>query len=440
MPRMHEEKGWPLLGSSLALARAPHLFMADLALRHGGIAGFRAMNRAVVVVADPDMVHELLVAKWQRFVRGRASNNLGILGKGLLTMSGEEWFERRRLAQSAFSRDTLEEVARYSREGAASMIAGWRGEQETAGSVLLEAGLLRLSMSVIAGMLLSRKVTDVDADRIGETLRRGLDLVLKRNTAPWAAPMWLPTPSNRSLLKVRRILTDFITSSLSSRPPDEANDLHQTMAAARDPRSGRGFSPEALVEETKTLFFAGYETAATGLTWTLYLLARHPDVTERLAVELAQVLDGRDPVQADLAQLTYLRAVLQEAMRVYPPVYAIPRQAVDDDSIGGYTIRRGTTVIASISGLHASPAWGDDRDTFNPARFLSSGWPRRAYIPFGAGRHLCIGSDFAVTEMSLVVAMVVQRYRLRTRSEVGTRARVTLVPDGPIQLELEPRS
>lgn len=427
------------LGSALALAKAPHRFMADLALRHGGIAGFRVLSRRVVIVADPDMAHEVLVTKWQRFARGRQSANLGTMGKGLLTMGGEEWFERRRLAQVAFTRDMLREVARHSCEAARAVIARWNIERSGDGTVALEEGMLQLSMSVISKMLLSSDISGTDADRIGRVLRRGLDLVLKRNTAAWAAPMWLPTPGNLGLRAVRRELTAFINAKLASRDHVTGEDLHKTMTSARDPRTGRGFSQEALLDETRTLFFAGYETAATGMTWALYLLARHPEAARKLADELDRVLGGREPSWADLPLLPYLRAVLQEAMRVYPPVYALPRQALEDDEIGGHPIRRGTGVLVSINGLHASPAWGEDRHKFRPERFLESDWPRRAYMPFGAGRHLCIGGDFAFTEMSLAVAMLNQRYHMSTDSEVATKARVTMVPDRPIRLKLEPR-
>lgn len=441
MPTMHEEKGLPLVGSALRLARAPHRFMANLALRHGGIASFRVLNRRIVVVADPEMAHELLVSKWQRFIRGRQSANLGILGKGLLTMTGEEWFERRRLAQAAFTRDMMKKVAHHSIESAQVLFDDWDRDRHCDGTISLEDSMLRVSMSVIAGMLLSTEISSMDADRIGIALRRGLQLVLKRNTALWAAPAWLPTPTNRGLLAVRRELTEFITASIAKRPAvsAKATDIREAMSEARDPRTGKGLSAEALLEETRTLFFAGYETAATGLTWALYLLARHPDVADKLARELANVLGSRDPVADDLVQMPYLRAVLQEAMRVYPPVYALPRQAVADDEIGGYPIQSGTVVIASINGLHASDAWGNNKDQFFPERFIGADWPRRAYMPFGAGRHLCIGGDFAMVEMSLVIAMVIQRYHISTESEVGTKARVTMVPDAAIRLKLTRR-
>ena len=133
-------------------------------------------------------------------------------------------------------------------------------------------------------------------------------------------------------------------------------------------------------------------------------------------------------------------AILQETMRIYPPVYALPRIAIADSDLGGYPISRGTVVIASISGIHDSPAWGEDRNTFRPERFLSGDWPRRAYMPYGAGRHLCIGSDFANVEIAIVLSMILQRYNLQTPTVVEAKARVTQVPDRSIKLYLTKRS
>ena len=430
------ERGHFVLGSARKLAREPHRFIRDVALRHGGICAFRAVHRRIVAVADPELAHELLVIKWQRFTRTRQSLNIGIIGRGLLALSGDEWLERRRLAQTAFTKGVLGGVAQASAQATTSLCTSWDAEQAQNGSVNLESGMLRLSMAVIARMLLSSDITGATADHVGQTLRRGLQLILKRNTAIWSPPMWLPTPGNRALLEVRRELTDFISDSLSQHRDEaaERTDLLSTLKAARDQRTDKALSAEALLEETKTLFFAGYETAATSLTWALYLLARSPEVICAAQGELDRVLCGRTPGLDDLPALPYIRAILQETMRVYPPVYALPRIAVGDDELGGYPIPRGTVVIASIAGLHASPVWGEDRDRFRPERFLSGDWPRRAFMPYGAGRHLCIGSDFANVEMAIVLAMILQRYNLQTPTVVEAKARVTQVPDRPIDL------
>lgn len=436
------ERGHFVLGSARQLASAPHRFIKDVALRHDGICAFRALHRRMVAVADPEIAHELLVTKWQRFTRTQQSLNIGIISRGILALSGDEWLERRRLAQTAFTKGVLGGVAQVSADATLSLCASWDAEQRQNGSVDLESGMLRLSMAVIARMLLSSDVTGTVADQVGQTLRRGLQLILKRNTAIWSPPMWLPTPGNRALLEVRRELTDFIFKNLSKHRKDagESTDLLSTLKSARDPRTGKALTPEGLLEETKTLFFAGYETASTSLTWALYLIARTPEVAHAAQGELDRVLCGRDPSLDDLPALPYIKAILQETMRVYPPVYALPRIAVDNDELGGYQIPRGTVVIASIAGVHASPVWGEDRDRFRPERFLSGDWPRRAFMPYGAGRHLCIGSEFANVEMAIVLAMILQRYNLHTSTVVEPKARITQVPDRPIELCLTRRA
>ena len=435
------ERGHFVLGSARQLALEPHRFIKDVALRHGGICAFRALQRRIVAVADPELAHELLVTKWQRFTRTRQSLNIGIISRGLLALSGDEWLERRRLAQTAFTKGVLGGVAKASTEATELLCAVWDAEQAQKGFVDLESGTLRLSMAVIGRMLLSSDITGATADQVGQTLRRGLQLILKRNTAIWSPPMWIPTPGNRALLEVRRELTSFISDHLSKYQEEarQSTDLLSTLKAARDPRTGKSLSAETLLEETKTLFFAGYETAATSLTWALYLVAQAPHVARKAQEELDRVLVGRSPGLDDLMALPYIRAILQETMRFYPPVYALPRIAVSDDELGGYPIPRGTVVIASIAGLHASPAWGKDCDTFRPERFLSGDWPRKAFMPYGAGRHLCIGSEFANVEMAIVLSMILQRYNLQTSTVVQPKARVTQVPDRAIELCLSKR-
>lgn len=441
MDRIHFERGHPILGSARELARAPDRFLADLALRHGGLARFRILHRNVLVIADPELAHEALVTKWQHFVRGRQSLNLGLVARGLLSMSGPEWLEQRRLSQTAFNREILKSVDVASATATRALFAKWDTERQRDGTVALGSGMLGLSMSVIARMLLSSEIPQATAENIGKTLQACLELIARRNTAPWAPPIWLPTPGNRKLLAVRKELTDFITATIQQRPERAGadSDLHATLSSARDPRTGRGFSAEQLVEETKTLFFAGYETVATGLTWTLYLLGRTPEVADKIVAEADAVLKGRTPGLDDLASLPYARATLMEALRLYPPAYALPRLAGQDAMLGDHRIARGTGVIISISGLHQAATWGEDRGHFRPDRFLAPGWPRRAYMPFGAGRHLCIGADFANVEAAITLVMIMQRYRLGRPNSVGTTARITLSPDAEIKLPLELR-
>jgi cytochrome P450 len=196
-----------------------------------------------------------------------------------------------------------------------------------------------------------------------------------------------------------------------------------------------------LIDETKTLFLAGFETTATALTWTLYLLARHPETAAKLSAEVDAVVGGRRPTWDDLSRLSYSALVVHEAMRLYPPVYAIARRCVARNDLGGYAIAEGTPVLISIYGVHRAPVWGPDAGEFRPERFASGDWPKRAYMPFAAGQHLCIGNDFSMVEMAVTLARIAQRYRLSLadHAPVGENARITLVPDREIFVRLEPR-
>jgi cytochrome P450 len=163
------------------------------------------------------------------------------------------------------------------------------------------------------------------------------------------------------------------------------------------------------------VLLAGHETTANALTWTFYLLSQHPAVLRRLQAELAELLGGRTPGVADLPRLPYTRMVIEESMRLYPPAWVITRRAINDDELGGDHIPAGATVMFSPYAMHHNPRYWDNPEGFDPERFTperSAGRPAFAYFPFGGGPHLCIGNGFAMTEAQLILATVVQRYRL----------------------------
>jgi cytochrome P450 len=172
-----------------------------------------------------------------------------------------------------------------------------------------------------------------------------------------------------------------------------------------------------------TLFLAGHETTALALSWTWYLLATHPEAEARLVNELADVLSGRLPTLDDLPRLRYTEAVVLESMRVYPPVYTIGREATVDGEVGGYRIPQGTTILMPQWSVHRDPRWYDQPQKFLPARWLGDlmeQLPKFAYFPFGGGPRLCIGNNFALMELVLVLATIAQRFCF------------TLLPDPPV--------
>ena len=256
----------------------------------------------------------MLLAGWERYARGVHNRNLGIVsGEGLLSTEGEEWRTRRRQVQPAFRRECLERLVPVVAASVDPILQEWERRRGSGKPVPLGADMLRLTMRAMGRMLLSADIPEDQGARIGVILRDGLMLLRKRNTSLWAAPMWLPTPANRRLLGYRDELTEFVEAHLRARENGGASgspDILARLLELRDPDTGAPLTRQQLIDETKTLFLAGFETTATALTWTLYLLARHPDAAAKLGAEVDAVLGGRRPSWEALSRLSYSTLVV----------------------------------------------------------------------------------------------------------------------------------
>jgi cytochrome P450 len=210
---------------------------------------------------------------------------------------------------------------------------------------------------------------------------------------------------------------------------------------ARDEESGEGMTDHQLRDEVMTMFLAGHETTANGLTWTWYLLSQHPEVGMKLRGELRDVLGGRAPTVDDVPRLTYTHAVISESLRLYPPVWILVRRAEEDDTLGGYRVKRGHLVALSQYVTHRDPRFFKDPERFLPDRFLPGrleALPKFAYFPFSGGPRQCIGNHFALQEMALVIVRVAQRYALELPMghKVAVLPSVTLRPAAELRCKL----
>lgn len=434
-----------LFGDIDAFARAPHLFPWRNAEQGGGLGSFRVLRRHVLTTCDPKTAQHVFSTRrdiWQRAAQART---LGIvIGDGLLATEGPLWKTRHAMIQPLLRRGEMAALAPVVQRAAARRLEDWETRRKSGAPVAIVAETQRLAMEVMAEKLLSIQIEPDFGVRFGAAMREALLLLRERNTSIFPAPMWAPTPRNRRLLACRRELDDFVGAHVDTRIAADAptrDDLLGALIAARDAGSGQGLNRSALLNEAKTLFVAGYETTATTLTWTLLLLAQHPDVAAKLRAELEAVLGGRSPEWADLPRLTYTLQVVNEAMRVYPVVYNLARQCTEDDEIEGRPIPRGSIMLISVYGVHRSAEWGEDVESFRPERFAQdANWPRRAFLPFGSGEHVCIGTHFAYTELLMSLAMIAQRFRLFRADDapVETSPRITLAPKREIFLRLEP--
>jgi cytochrome P450 len=225
---------------------------------------------------------------------------------------------------------------------------------------------------------------------------------------------------------------------------DDANDLLAMLLAARDEATGEGMSNQQLYDEIRTIFVSGYDSTSNVLAWLWYVLARHPEIEQRVRHEISEQLGQRTPTFHDLAGLPYLRMVIQETMRIYPPVWSTARTVVADDEIDGYQIPAGAKVIISPYITHRLPALWEHPERFDPERFTperSADRHQCAYIPFSVGPRLCIGSNLAMMEAQLIAAMVIQRHQLRLTPGCSVQLNPSLIlqPRKPIMMQLQLR-
>jgi cytochrome P450 len=292
---------------------------------------------------------------------------------------------------------------------------------------------------VVAKALFGAEV-DADAERITSAmhvLQREMQSLFRSVFLP---PAWLPVPQNLRLRRAVRAIDDVIRRAVRVRRESGAaeGDLLSLLLAAVDDEGTGKMSDAQLRDEAVTLFLAGFETVANGLTWAWYALALNPEVEQALHAELDGVLGGRPPAASDLPRLTYAQSVVKEALRLYSPIWAFNRAPVHDLVLDGWRVARGEMVLVCPPVLHMSPRYFEEPTRFSPARFApeaARGIPRGAYVPFGAGPHVCIGAQLALGEMTLVLAAVASRFRLvlLPGQKVEREALVSVCPKEPIR-------
>jgi cytochrome P450 len=302
----------------------------------------------------------------------------------------------------------------------------------------------RVALAIAGRTLFSRDVSH-EADAVGKALAElGRYLEHRFHHPLTPLPAWVPTARNRRFRETARTLNGIVAELIRERRREgrDHGDLLSMLMQARDEETGAAMTDDQLRSEVLTFFLAGHETTATALTWTWYLLASHPAIRQRVRAEVETVLGGRVPGVDDVPQLALTRMAIEEALRLYPPIWALPRQAVADDEIGGYRIPARSTVVLCSFLTHRHPGVWDRPDEFDPERFTPervAQRPKYACFPFLAGPHQCIGNEFAMLEMRLIVAQVLQKFDLELVDgpPIVPRASLSLRPSGPVRVRLK---
>lgn len=407
--------GSSILGHIPQWRRDP-LKLVTEAARYGDVVRLQLPGETYLL-NHPRHVKHVLQDNHQNYEKGWVFDRIKpYWGESLLTAEGETWRQQRRRVQPSFKREHTVGFAPAITRRTAEMLDRWEKPAETGGELVLYNEMTQLALVIIGDVLFGVELWG-DVSKMAGAVQTALRVLKTRVAALAPLPLWIPTPDNLRFNGAMRTLRQGVTGIIEQ-TRSAGNDGRSFLAMlmdARDSESGERMSDEQLHYEVIGMLQQGHDTIGETLAWTWYLLSLHPEIERKLHAEVTRVLGDRVPVVADLEHLEYANMVVQESLRIIPPVWIIPRDAIKDDEIGGFRIPAKSTVLLSPYLTHRHPEFWSNPEAFDPDRFLpeaARSRPRHAYFPFGGGPRLCMGADMAIMETLLILAMVVQRYQL----------------------------
>jgi cytochrome P450 len=411
----------------------------DISCEYGDSVHYRVGPVGIYLFTHPEQNHEVLSAKAKSFKKPkRLRQVLGRWnGNGLLINEGESWRRQRRLVQKAFHPSKVQSYDGRFVKHAQRLAADCRGKE-----VNVFEHLSRLTLSAVAEALFGAEVEPI-ADRFTSEVAVLQEAAIADFLSAWIKPLWWPSGDRKKLRQAMQFLDELVMGMIAQRrkdPGDRGDLLSILLAAVDDEGDKQGMTDRQVRDESVNLLLGGNETTATALTWTLYLLAKNIAEQERLLAEVDAVLSERLATAADVPKLPLVEQALKESMRLYPPVYALSRTAIEDVEIGGYTVPRGAQVDLSFYVTHHDARWFPEPERFLPDRFAPESedkLPQCAYLPFGAGPRACVGKGFAMSEAAVVLATILQHCRIELPTDhvpPKIEAQISLHPKGGMPL------
>ena len=434
--------------------------VSRMSREYGPISSTYSRGRTLVVVSQHELARHVLVTNQDNYVKGMEYELLRIvLGNGLLTSEGELWRRQRTLVQPMFAKRHLGEfTGQMTRATTDALRSGPLSGLHDGDVVDVNRAMMELTLDVVGRALFGADLSGETARKVGPAMNSVLTLGVKMvRRIPTFILAGLPGMDLRKALALNpesigfrnavNELDEVIDEVLADRETrtDKGEDLVGLMLSATDPDTGEGMSRSQIAAELMTFMLAGHETTSNALSWTFRWLSLNPDARDRMFDEVDSVVGDRTPRMDDVERLPWTRAVIEESMRLTPPVFMVGRKALEEDSLEGYRIPAGASVMVLIRMIHRDPRVWDNPEGFDPGRFLPenrAGRPTQAYMPFGSGRRICVGSSFAMIEAVLLMAMISRRYRfdLVPGVEIEEDASVTLRPRHGLPMVARPRS
>ena len=403
------------------------------------------MMRKYYITSNPEAINHVLVSNQKNYIKSPAYQQLKmVIGNGLITSEGDFWRKQRRLAQPAFYKTQLEELYTVMQSITESYCEKLSGKCQETEFLEWSEEMNKLTADIVLKTLFT---TDNNSDQkvMYDSMGAAQDFVVYCMQNPHLVPLTYINGKRKKFFKNKAVFDHKIMEIITARRnhKNDAPDLLNMLMNVEDADTGEVMSDQQLRDEIMTMYAAGHETSANALSWTLYLLAQHPEIVERLRSEAQLVIGNKaSPDFGNLRRLTYTKQVIEESMRLFPPVWSLGRENLEDDTILGYPIRKGSIIFISNYTLHRDPRYWKNPAVFNPDRFSPEQVKNRNrmfYLPFGAGPRMCIGNHFAMMEMQLILSTLINKFEfeLIENQEIIPQALVTLKPKFGIKMKIK---
>lgn len=423
-------------------------WLTRTAAEYGPVVSYRLGPRQSYLVTHPEGLKHVLQDHVKNYTKDHFSYALvhRVVGEGLLTSQGETWLRQRRLVQPAFHRARIAAMAGRMVSAAAELSEHWAEAQRTGAPRRALQDMMGLTLRIVGEALFGTDVREETA-QVGEAFNVISAQSTERFRSMRLLPPILPTAYDRAFRRANRTMREVVARIIARRrahPGDDPGDLLSMLMLARDEETGEQMDDLHLRNEVLTMMLAGHETTATALSWAWVLLEQNPEAERKLHAELDQVLAGRLPTAEDVPRLVYTRQVLDETLRLYPPIYVLSRHVVEDDTLCGYQVRCGSWLDLCPYVTHRLPEFWPDPERFEPERFTPeqvAARPRYAYFPFLGGPRQCIGNTFALMEGTLLLATLARSHRPRMVKGYTLKAEplITLRPSEDLPVHITAR-
>ena len=397
--------------------------------------------KEAIVTTSPTVIQHVLKTNSENYHKSEIqTKRMGhFLGKGLLTSHGEVWRTQRRLIQKGFDRKQLDVLSSIMQDSLEDSLRDF-DRQARSGPVDIYPHLMKMTFGMVGRSLFGARLKEEDIDVISHTISTIQEFMVRQTIQPYLNPWFAASGELRRHEQMRAradgILLDYIKRRRQEAP---GHDLLQILMDARY-SDGQGMPDDLVLSESMQLLVAGHETSSNALSWLLYLLSSRPDCIERLREEFDSVLGGEPLTYAHVAKLEFSAQVVQEGLRLYPPFWMVDRMALSDDQIGDLRIPAGSTVVVFVYGVHHSARLWEDPERFDPERFTKANEKLRApctWLPFGAGPRGCIGGNYAMLQILMILSVLLRKYELELSpgQTIEPRPMVILRPKNGIRMK-----